>query len=482
MLGVAYPQPQAAANDAIPIDPALLNLQLSSTTHSSNIEPDQSKRPGVNSLPREQTSAPLDDLFDDFNPALPYLLDGPPTERLEDFDLLYPSLANGPPAEEAPARQAEADGNQPAADDLNEVSFTDLLGELDPAFMSPDDQVATKNALNQTDHYSNLPLDLPSPLSEMANWEPLHHDQLQQEASANAYTTVPGAETAQSAMWDSLFGNDFSNDSLPPVKQKYDFSDPLAYFAAPPTGADAGQDKRYEYPSPPDYTQPAYPSPSGNTAPFGDTTLSTNVREQEFEQPEQPPSTRSRKARVATRPPVRRTKKRGAPRKKFFLNAPDKDQPLPPSAATTGNLEILDHFPEHLCRTEVMRRFVRLCNTANGGGGSSNSSSGGGARGWDTSYMVERLLKHDIVYDFDAQGQRILLEAVDRASYIRRWVTKERDACTKDLRRGRQRKWVSSPLVAESWHIIRFWSGEAGPPVSTKKKDETTFDVIILYQ
>jgi hypothetical protein len=109
-------------------------------------------------------------------------------------------------------------------------------------------------------------------------------------------------------------------------------------------------------------------------------------------------------------------KRPGAPRRKMFVNAPDRDTPLPQSALTS-NQEILDHFPEHLSHPGVMQRFV--------------ASPATGSRGYHTTDMVKALLRHINTHDFNGITEE------QRKENIRRWVIKERDACNKQLKAGR---------------------------------------------
>lgn len=109
-------------------------------------------------------------------------------------------------------------------------------------------------------------------------------------------------------------------------------------------------------------------------------------------------------------------KRPGAPRRKMFLNAPNRDTPLPQSALT-DNREILNRFPEHLSHPVIMQRFVASPKT--------------GSRGYHTTDMVNALLQHVNTRDFNG------ITEGERKENIRRWVVKERDACNKRLKAGR---------------------------------------------
>jgi hypothetical protein len=109
--------------------------------------------------------------------------------------------------------------------------------------------------------------------------------------------------------------------------------------------------------------------------------------------------------------------KRGAPRQRMFTSMPRIDQPLS-SRALTDDEEVLISFPEHLCLPEVMQRFVRP----------------GGARQrlWPTQRMVDFLMRHKNARDYAGITREV------RRANVKRWVTKERDACNSKLRKDRE--------------------------------------------
>jgi hypothetical protein len=117
-------------------------------------------------------------------------------------------------------------------------------------------------------------------------------------------------------------------------------------------------------------------------------------------------------------------RKRGAPRKRMFPNAPGTDTPLSTTALTSED-EVLKHFPEHLALKEVMQRFVKSSSTHPGG--------------YATKEMVKELLKHAISHDSDQ------VTGKEREQKVHRWVIKEKDACNKLLKAGQA---PSSPSVS----------------------------------
>lgn len=129
-------------------------------------------------------------------------------------------------------------------------------------------------------------------------------------------------------------------------------------------------------------------------------------------------------APTSAAPPT--TKKRGAPRRKFFTAAPSADTPLP---ALLTDAQILNLYPEHLQKTDVMKRFV--------------ASSGTRLGGWPTRDMVESLSHHQIAGDGNALTR---LTEEQRKAKIRKWVVKERDSCNKQLKSMRKSR--SQPASA----------------------------------
>jgi hypothetical protein len=123
------------------------------------------------------------------------------------------------------------------------------------------------------------------------------------------------------------------------------------------------------------------------------------------------------------------TKRPGAPRLKMFVNAPDRNTPLPPSAMADIR-GILTRYPEHLSHPVVMKLFVR--------------SAESGSHGYHTTDMVNALLWHANARDFEGitEGQR--------RENIRRWVVKERDACNKQLKAGRVPASLPPSMIADS--------------------------------
>ena len=109
----------------------------------------------------------------------------------------------------------------------------------------------------------------------------------------------------------------------------------------------------------------------------------------------------------------RPVRKRGAPRRVMFPNAPPADSPLPASALINDE-EILDRFPEHLSKSEVMKRFVK--------------NYVGRPGGYATKDMVKKLLAH--VNAKDAQG----VKDDERKKNLTKWVVKEKDSCNAKLR------------------------------------------------
>jgi hypothetical protein len=123
------------------------------------------------------------------------------------------------------------------------------------------------------------------------------------------------------------------------------------------------------------------------------------------------------------------TNRRGAPRRRMFIEAAPRDRPLPQLALDDDDV-ILNHFPEHLSHSVIMRRFVA----------SSPSRPGG----HPTGEMVKALLQHTI--NGDQEG----LTDHQRKAKIRRWVVKEKDSCNKKLKEGRVPSSVPPYMIASS--------------------------------
>jgi hypothetical protein len=121
--------------------------------------------------------------------------------------------------------------------------------------------------------------------------------------------------------------------------------------------------------------------------------------------------------------------RRGAPRRRMFIQAAPRDRPLPQLALDDDDV-ILNHFPEHLSHSVIMRRFVA----------SSPSRPGG----HPTGDMVKALLQHTINGDQDG------LTDHQRKAKIRRWVVKEKDSCNKKLKEGRVPSSVPPSMIASS--------------------------------
>jgi hypothetical protein len=106
--------------------------------------------------------------------------------------------------------------------------------------------------------------------------------------------------------------------------------------------------------------------------------------------------------------------KRGAPRQRMFPSMPKTDVPLS-ARALIDDGEVLIRFPEHLCLPEVMQRFVRPVGSHHGI--------------WPTDRMVDFLMRHKNAKDFAG------ITRAERRANLKRWVTKERDACNNKARR-----------------------------------------------
>jgi hypothetical protein len=133
---------------------------------------------------------------------------------------------------------------------------------------------------------------------------------------------------------------------------------------------------------------------------------------------------------------------RGPKRQRLFIRAPKTDVPLDPLALIDDD-EVLRRFPEHLCLKEVMERFIESSRTRSGG--------------YPTAEMTKILFTH-VVSKKDDKGPEMTED--QKWWRIFRWVTKEKDACNRKLKKAREASAsdgtpISTPLVQSTQSSLK---------------------------